>query len=344
MKNNAKYNILLLILILSILFTIIALSNDTSFSTPLKGMTISCQTWGYEWSTPEMKEALVELKELGINSVSIHPYARIMSDGEIKFDKSIEQNHITMPLKWTNELGMKFMLKPHLAYWGTGFSWRGDISFKNENDWDRFFDNYLKWMIFQAKIAEKNNADIFCIGTEYEKTVSRADKWRHIIFEIRKHFTGKLVYAANWDSFEKVEFWDALDYIGIQAYFPLSDKNQPNRIDIEKGWKKVYSELIPFARKWQKKIIFTELGYDDTVKAAQIPWKASRGNSQDFENLQSLLLQIALEQANKYPQIEGVFLWKWFPDIGSWHKYENYILQTEKNKKVINQIWKKTKS
>jgi hypothetical protein len=25
----------------------------------LKGMTVSCQTWGYEWATPEMKETMI---------------------------------------------------------------------------------------------------------------------------------------------------------------------------------------------------------------------------------------------------------------------------------------------
>jgi hypothetical protein len=41
--------------------------------------------------------------------------------------------------------------------------------------------------------------------------------------EIRKIYTGKLTYAANWDDFDKVPFWKELDYIGIDAYFPLSD-------------------------------------------------------------------------------------------------------------------------
>jgi len=43
----------------------------------IKGMTVSCQTWGYEWATPEMRETMIELKNLGANSISIHPYARI---------------------------------------------------------------------------------------------------------------------------------------------------------------------------------------------------------------------------------------------------------------------------
>ena len=48
-----------------------------------KGVTVSCQTWGVEWQTPEMARALDELKALGANSVAIHPYARIENDGHV---------------------------------------------------------------------------------------------------------------------------------------------------------------------------------------------------------------------------------------------------------------------
>ena len=51
---------------------------DVPESSPVRGMTISCQTWGWEWGTDEMVESMRELKTLGVNWISIHPYARIM--------------------------------------------------------------------------------------------------------------------------------------------------------------------------------------------------------------------------------------------------------------------------
>jgi len=35
---------------------------------------------------------------------------------------------------------------------------------------------------------------------------------------------------------EKITFWDELDYIGIQAYFPLVDNKYPTAEEISKGW------------------------------------------------------------------------------------------------------------
>ena len=73
---------------LSILVVIILYANkdmSSPASTPFfKGMTISCQTWGYEWATPEMKQSLDDLQNLGVNSFSIHPYARVYENGRIK--------------------------------------------------------------------------------------------------------------------------------------------------------------------------------------------------------------------------------------------------------------------
>ncbi len=52
-------------------------------SEPVRGMTISCQTWGWEWGTDEMVESMRELKKLGVNWISIHPYAGIRGDGTV---------------------------------------------------------------------------------------------------------------------------------------------------------------------------------------------------------------------------------------------------------------------
>ena len=49
----------------------------------LKGVTVSCQTWGIEWQTPEMEATLDELKSLGVNSIAIHPYAQVREDGHV---------------------------------------------------------------------------------------------------------------------------------------------------------------------------------------------------------------------------------------------------------------------
>src|SRR5438105_2673407 len=94
-----------------------------------RGVTISAQTWGREWQTPEMAAAMDELKSLGANAIAIHPYARIQIDGSLKFPSDPAPGYITKPLDWAREKNLRIMLIPHIAYWGTPFLWRGEINF-----------------------------------------------------------------------------------------------------------------------------------------------------------------------------------------------------------------------
>jgi len=56
--------------------------------------------------------------------------------------------------------------------------------------------------------------------------------WRRLIAETRDVYSGPILYGANFDQFEQVGFWDALDGIAVSAYFPLSLWN-PGLYDVE---------------------------------------------------------------------------------------------------------------
>ena len=54
--------------------------------------------------------------------------------------------------------------------------------------------------------------------------LNRPKFWNELILKIKKLYKGKLTYAANWDEYKRIHFWNVLDYIGVDAYFPLTDK------------------------------------------------------------------------------------------------------------------------
>ena len=68
--------------------------------------------------------------------------------------------------------------------------------------------------------------------------------WRDIIKETREIFEGQLTYAANFDNYMFVDFWDDLDFMGINAYFPLRNANKDFKDQKElkegliNGWQK----------------------------------------------------------------------------------------------------------
>jgi hypothetical protein len=209
--------------------------------------------------------------------------------------------------------GIMNMLKPHL--WVRG-SWPGEIAMQNEADWEEWFANYTGFILDYAVMAEEHQIPMLCVGTELEMTSEREADWRKVIAEIRKVYSGKLIYAANFTEFEQVKFWDALDYIGIQAYFPLSTKADPDLSDLKSGWKKSIGRIDKVVRKYQKTVMFTEIGYCNTVDAAKEPWvwPNERRETELSEEMQALCYEAFFETAWKESWMAGVFFWKWYPE------------------------------
>lgn len=118
------------------------------------------------------------------------------------------------------------MLKPHI--WIRGRSdgkWRREIDISTEAEWDGRWASYRRMILRYAQLAQRSGVEALCIGTELRSTVlKRPGEWRRLIADVRKDYGGELTYSANWNrEFEEVPFWEALDYIGIQAYFRLAE-------------------------------------------------------------------------------------------------------------------------
>ena len=308
---------------------------------PIRGMTVSAQTGGQEWATPAMAQTLDELKTMGVNSIAIHPYARIHEDGHIEFNDSLEQNHITQPLDWAKERGLGVMLIPHLAHWGTRFSWRGEISFATDEEWTRFFIEYQKWMVTMARIAEAHGAGVLCIGLEYTHAQMFEQRWRDIITAVRAVYGGKLTYGGNWDSYQQVGFYDALDYLGVLAYFPLTTKPDPSVRQITAGWERHLTGLRAFSKKLgDKPVLFVEIGYNESARAASDPWNFQKGGPHAVE-VQSHCMEAALhllETEHARGLLAGMFWWKWFPPVPS-QEEENFDMREPAPRKIIASFW-----
>ena len=122
----------------------------------IQGMTVSCHGSGQVWGTDAMIDCMAELKEMGVNWIAIHPYGSIRADGtsgvaDPRRNRMYEDTSwLTRPIAEAHKLGLKIMIKPHIAYWGSKFAWRGTIKFETEEEWDRFFDTYEAWITMVA--------------------------------------------------------------------------------------------------------------------------------------------------------------------------------------------------
>jgi hypothetical protein len=305
-----------------------------------KGVTVSCQTWGIEWQTPEMEAALDELKSLGVNSIAIHPYAQIREDGHVAVGRrsSASTAHITKPLRWARERGMSAMLIPHIAYWGTKFSWRGEINFATAEEWNIFFIEYEAWIVQMATLAETEHAEVFCVGLEFSFAQKYDVRWRRVIAAVREVYHGKVTYGANWNDYAEVKFWDALDYIGVLAYFPLTKTPDPSASELAAAWEKRCAELEKYSKEQGKQFLFTEIGYNESARTAAEPWAFKTGGDHAAE-IQARCIETALRLPAKHPFIAGMYWWKWLPEIPH-DEQENYRLQTGAIKALLAKYWK----
>ena len=305
----------------------------------VRGMTVSCHGAGLSWGSDAMVGTIAELGRLGVNWIAIHPYAGIRRDGTVTWDgaRSMyrDATWLTRPIAEAHRHGLKIMIKPHLAYWGSGFSWRGEIAFDTADEWARFFESYERWIVAVAEITAE--ADAFAVGTELDLTVGHEAAWREIVTAVREKTDAPLTYSASWNTFEEVGFWDALDAIGIQGYFPLVDhETLPTRPELDAAWRELIDRLEAYGQRHRRDVILGELGYNRSAQAALTPWAYGQGG-EHAEETQRRCLEAALAAIDRSEVVSGAFLWKWFPGDGNAHG--NFLKSTPAMREVIERHW-----
>ncbi len=301
----------------------------------MRGVVVSCPRAGQIWGTVEMSEALVEITELGADWISIHPYAWVARDGEIRQRPAADTGFLDEAVRRMRRAGVRIFWKPHLGYWGS-FDWRGSISFVGEAAWARFFAGYRDFIVDQARFAEAHGVELFAVGIEYESTMHREADWRRIIREVRAVYSGRLTYAANWDGLEKVRFWDAVDLIGVHAYFPISSEAAPSRETVVAGWIGHLRSLEALAERHGKPILFAEIGYNRAANAASEPWSHGSRDSEENRRLRRMLMEVALETVEPAPHIAGMFWWKWMPGARTGR---DFSLKEEEARAALRRRW-----
>ena len=145
------------------------------------------------------------------------PEIHLVTQGRVYWGETDEGLRATTRL--ARERGIRTLLKPHIWLRRSSGKWRGEIAMQDEDDWQRWFESYRRFILHYAHLAQEHDIEAFCVGTELHRTVvERPDDWRALIAEVRQVYDGKLTYGANWyQEFEDIDFWDTLDYIVVQV-------------------------------------------------------------------------------------------------------------------------------
>ncbi|WP_339756786.1 glycoside hydrolase [uncultured Winogradskyella sp.] len=231
---------------------------------------------------------------------------------------------------------IKVMLKPQIWIWRGEFT--GLIEMENEENWKLLETSYSSFILEYAKLAEEIRVEVLCIGTELENFIkNRPDYWNTLIAKIKTIYKGKLTYAANWDEFKRTPFWGQLDYIGVDAYFPVSDNQTPSYKDCIEGWKTHKSEIKALSERYDRPILFTEYGYRSVDYSGKQPWVSDRSMNQVNLEAQVNTTKALYETFWKEDWFAGGFIWKWFHDYYKSGGEDN-SMYTPQNKPVEDVI------
>ena len=291
-------------------------------------------------------EDVTPIKNVGATWVSLMPYGFVRKAEHLVHYNSPGQWFgetnigLTETVKLCKQEGLSVMVKPqiwlrHGEYTGTYLP-PDTLMTAFESSFEDFVLNY-------ARIAQEVEADMYCIGTEWQDFINYDPEfWQQLIIKVKKVYSGPLTYAANWDEYKSTPFWDKMDYIGVNAYFPLSDKDHPSLEDLQMLWQPWLGEMESLARAKGMPILFTEYGYRSTIKNASKPWESYTKPEISLAN-QKTAYHALYQEFWHQPWFAGGFVWKWF------HNHEvrggaadiDFTPQNKPTEKVIRDFYSK---
>jgi hypothetical protein len=267
---------------------------------------------------PGSDAALRRMREDGSDHVAIFtqwflsdPAASVLAPDPVRTPSDAALMHA---MSSARQQGMAVTMKPQVGIRSGGW-----IGAAHPADGAAFWHGYRAMLLHYADLAQRGGASTLVIGTEMRTMSSDDARWRRLIADARSQFHGALTYAANYDEFLSVPFWDALDYIGIDAYFPLTDESHPSPTEAElaAAWSsRGYLRAIEgLSRRTGKKVLFTELGYRSVHASAVHPSAWNEPGAIDPQ-AQANAYEAFYEAVARRPWMAGAYWWSVTPGSG----------------------------
>lgn len=283
-----------------------------------------------------MKEMQNELSVAWLSLTILWKQDGVHANTVYAYDQTPSDDWIRGFIQQANQLDLAVMIKPIIVPTGNASVF---ITPTNFSEW---FSSYSKLMLSLAQLAAQEGAEAISIGVELPFVTippNNRESWISLILQVRQVFSGSLTFSALYVfEYPNLSFWDALDWIGIDAYFPLAAASNPNP---------PLSEMIAtlnqsyFAiREWKSHlpallnipVVFTEIGFPSTQYCAALPagFPTSGGCSGIFapnNTCQQSAWETVFELLPSYSDIiSGLFVFWWdnpsTPDLmpsGKWY-------------------------
>jgi hypothetical protein len=247
----------------------------------------------------------------------------------------VTDDEIQRAISLARQNNLKIILKPMVDV--RDGTWRALIKFKtaegkdDTKSWDKWWADYKKFLLHYAHIAEQAKCEMFSLGCEMGSTEQFEDRWRSLIAEIRKIYSGAITYDTNHDEEDRLKWWDAVDIISISAYYPIGTgrvdtaTKDPNKVTpsgnsvevLKRRWKPIKEKLRRISEKFDRPIFFIELGVCSARGCSAAPWTHPDPNLIYDGDEQSRYFQATIETFWDEPWFIGFAWWDWPPSLYS---------------------------
>ena len=303
---------------------------------PSWGFTVP-EIWGAGYRHSQVFQSLDGLIATGANSVTLAPVV-VMTSGSSsnvataseRLDRQLDD--MQEVIKYLRSASIEVSIKPKLL--PRDGTWSAKIAPEDPMAW---FDAYEGFLIGYAGLAEATGVKAVYLTNEVKSMVVNPQyesRWREIIASIRDVFSGEisLNVIINNDQAEattnenlsqtkamRIPFADALDFIGVSVYTPLTDKLDPTVAELRAAWyaNREGFNLVEALREihelYGKPVMISEIAYrwvDGTNMAPGWDGIEGRVDEQEQQDLFEAMLQVLSAEAGGW--LRGVSVWGWF--------------------------------
>jgi hypothetical protein len=318
---------------------------------PLRGAWLAPRE-GSPLNSDRGSTVLASMRALGVTHVAIGHEVNMPKMSEPRLEWGIDDEELLGVLARIKEQDMQVFLLPRIEspdFFAPPYPFRADIKFETDAEWRQFHEQMREMLLHYANLAESEGVQLFGIGLELKHSVKdHAEAWREIISQLRQVYSGKLTYSANWyDEWEEVSFWDALDFIGVGAYFELKPENgEPDAGEVEDlvaRWQHSIASLQARSLRWDRPVMFTEIGYTGYVDCAERPWEwaGKQGGKVAIDwNRQADCYRALFRAFSAKSWFSGTFIWRFYTDSENIQDWE-YALQGRPAERVLGEAYKR---
>jgi hypothetical protein len=292
----------------------------------VRGITVGPIENGYHpgvgYGSAAYDRTLAESRAMGATWVAVTPFGRVAdlsgSGVDLTFEAPFAENRVAVAraVAMAHAHGLRVLLVPHL--WVESGDWRALIDPRTDEGWARWAESYDRFVSTWAEVAEETRADMLSVGVELRSWVTgpHAPSFEAVIADVRRLYRGVVTYSANWDDVEDTVVLGDVDVIGVNGFYPLADEAGASPAKLREGGERVRAKVRALAERWQRPVLFTEIGYTTRHDPAVRPWEWPDTMSHVVidEPAQAAAYRGLVAPLLEERDFAGFFVWRFYAD------------------------------